>query len=446
MARTPLLEHKSAVRTLGAAFIALMVLAVWLTYAVYTKKFADSVPITISASKTGLQLPKNADVKLRGIRVGRVDDVKLADSGVKLDVEMFPSELPNVPADVSALIVPKTLFGEKYVSLQIPKNASQATLSAGDEISKAEVPIEVETVLNDIYPLLETVQPADLSYTLSAMAKALDGRGERIGDNLVRLNKYLDKANPLVPQLIADVKKLGRVSDQYADVMPELGRLLTNAVVTGDTVVAKRAQLQAFFTETTALSDTATGFLEANSANLIGLAREARPSLDVLSEYSSVFPCLFKAVDSQIPRYNNLYRNRELHINLTVLNPQPTGYGPDETPIGPSEGDVEANPGTLGPNCHSLPDSPYNRVNKAPIPPFEVYKQSGVTTRHKKFRTAPGDSLASMVQPSMGDVAGENKRINDLLAPTLQMKSEEMPDVASVLVSPVLRGAEVKIQ
>ncbi len=45
------------------------------------------------------------------------------------------------------------------------------------------MPIEVEKVLNDLYPLLRAVQPADINLTLNAIATALEGRGELIGEN-----------------------------------------------------------------------------------------------------------------------------------------------------------------------------------------------------------------------------------------------------------------------
>ncbi len=42
--------------------------------------------------------------------------------------------------------------------------------------------IEVERVLSDLYPLLRTVQPEQLNYTLTALADALEGRGEKLGN------------------------------------------------------------------------------------------------------------------------------------------------------------------------------------------------------------------------------------------------------------------------
>ena len=79
---------------------------------------------------------------------------------------------------MTARIVPKTLFGEKYVALQVPKDPSSRSIGAGDVISESHVAIEVEKVLSDLYPLLRTVEPAQLNYTLTALADALEGRGE----------------------------------------------------------------------------------------------------------------------------------------------------------------------------------------------------------------------------------------------------------------------------
>ena len=45
---------------------------VWLTYAIFTKKFADYDEVTLQTSTIGLQLPERADVKIRGVIVGEV--------------------------------------------------------------------------------------------------------------------------------------------------------------------------------------------------------------------------------------------------------------------------------------------------------------------------------------------------------------------------------------
>ena len=176
MARTPVLERPASLKILGAAFLAMLLFFLWLTYAFFNQKFVSSVPVTLESKNTGVNLPQNADVKLRGVIVGEVRKVQADGNGVKLTLAMNPKLIKDVPQGVTAELVPKTLFGEKYVSLIPPATdiTGGASLRAGDVIQKADVPIEVETLLDNLYPLLDAVDPANLSYTLSAVSTALE--------------------------------------------------------------------------------------------------------------------------------------------------------------------------------------------------------------------------------------------------------------------------------
>ena len=124
------------------------------------------------------------------------------------------------------------------------------------------VPIEVEKVLNDIYPLLRAVQPAELNYTLNARASALEGRGEAIGENIETLNSYLKRFNPQVPALVEDLRLLAKVTGTYADVAPQIAATLRNTVKTGNTLRSREAKLNAFFKDVSAFSGTAKTFLD----------------------------------------------------------------------------------------------------------------------------------------------------------------------------------------
>src|SRR5687768_422580 len=93
--------------------------------------------------------------------------------------DTYPRDLAClIPANVTGSIVPKTLFGEKYVSLEIPESGPEGQLETDTVIERTLVSTEVEEVLSDLYPLLRAVQPADINMTLNALATALEGRGE----------------------------------------------------------------------------------------------------------------------------------------------------------------------------------------------------------------------------------------------------------------------------
>jgi len=477
MARTPLLERSGSLKMLGAAFIALILFIVWVSYAFFTKAFVDYDAVTLKTDTTGVNLPQNADIKLRGMIVGEVRKVEPDGDGVKLLLAMNPKLIKDVPKGVTAQLIPKTLFGEKYVALIPPASSDGESLQAGDTITKANVPIEVETVLNDLYPLLDAVDPANLSYTLSAVSTALEGRGKQLGETLVQANSYLQKTNPDIPQLIDDLTKLGTVSDGYAAAMPEIGRLLRNTVVTGNTIVAKKSQLTAFFDEGTELSNTLTTFTKDNGDNIKTLNKLSRPILETVGKYSTTFPCFLSAMHTLIPRLDSAYRDGRLHINIEVIA-QPDAYDANEnlsvtqkTFDDASSGapaksgkDIRAD-NAAAPSCLDL-----NQINKGAAEekkyssqenpfkiPADVYKLIGIKKPHAKFgsdadyanRAAVSSvSLQDLVQPSVTgiDSASERAELNVLLGGTLGMQPSSVPDIGSLLISPVLRGTEVTLR
>lgn len=474
MPRTPVLERTSSIRALGAGFIALVLFFVWLTYAFFDKQFVDFEPVTIRTTTAGVNLPQNADVKLRGVIVGEVRSIEPSGDGVKMNLAMKPALLKDVPAGVSAQIIPKTLFGEKYVSLIPPSVATGESLQAGAVIDRASVPIEVETLLNDLQPLLTAVDPANLSYTLTAVSDALDGRGKQLGDTLVTTNRYLKKTNPDVPQLVTDLTKLGTVSDGYSAALPDLGRVLRNTVVTGNTLVAKRAQLAAFFDEGTALSNTLTSFTKANGDNLIALAADSRPTLDVLADYSPTFPCFLGGMRELIPRLDSAFRGGQLHINAQILPPTSTDYANNEAlrisqsdfdnassgPSAKNGKDINAK-NAATPSCLDLneivgkPNQNKSTQDNPFVVPPAVYKLLDIKSDHGKFGTASdfnrvapaSNGLLSMVQPSMGglDTPAERAALNILIGARAGVPAADVPDLASMLVSPVLRGTAVSV-
>jgi phospholipid/cholesterol/gamma-HCH transport system substrate-binding protein len=372
------LEH----RVLGVTFLSLLALFVWLTYAIFNKTFTDYVDVTLRASRTGLQLPNRADVKVRGMVVGAVVDRKVTTGGAVLTLGLFPGRLALIPANVTARILPKTLFGEKYVALQVPADPAGESIRAGDVIRESKVAIEVQKVLRDFYPLLRTVQPAQLSYTLTSIADALEGRGEALGHNLVVLDDYLRRMNPQVPQLVEDLGKLASVSDTYSQVLPQVAQILRNSVVTGRTFVDREQKVKALFDDVAAFSSTSRAFLVANGDNIIRLSRLGQEQLPTYAKYAPEYPCLLQGLVGQVPGLDQIWRGHMLHINLETLPKQPTGYGPQDSPVYGAN-----NP----PDCASLPTPPYSQANPTPQPPMSAI-DDGVESGHGKFRrrAAPG--------------------------------------------------------
>jgi phospholipid/cholesterol/gamma-HCH transport system substrate-binding protein len=426
-----MLEH----RVLGVAFLALLIFFGWLTYAIFSKAFTDYADVTLRSAKAGLQLPDNADVKIRGVIVGEVTEARTAEEGVDLTLGIFPDSLDTIPSNVTAQIVPKTLFGEKYVALQVPEQPDPDHIEAGATIEESEVGIEVERVLNDIYPLLRTVQPAEINYTLTAMATALEGRGEQIGENLVILDDYLKQTNPQIPLLIDDLRKLGAVSDTYREVVPELANLLRNSVTTGTTFIQKEQKIQAFFSDVASFSSTSKDFLEQNGENIIRLSKQGQAQLPVFEKYAPEYPCLLNGVVGVLPRQEEAFRGYTLHINLETLPRQPRGYDVRDDPeYADKRGPVDIS------DCNDAINDRWSQKNLPP-PRLVPDLQTGVDYPVGK-RSAPQFDVTS----GFAGTAAERSLVNSVASPVLGMPSADVPDIATLLFGPLARGTEVSVR
>ncbi len=340
-------------KTLGVIFVALLLLGVYLTYAVFTKQFVDYDRVTLKSSSIGLQLPARADVKIRGVIVGEVLDFTGVAEGAEITLGLYPEMVDTIPANVTGSIVPKTLFGEKYVSLIVPDEPSSEHITTDVTIERTRVSTEVERVLSDLYPLLRAVEPAKLNMTLNAIATALEGRGDQLGESLVTLDGYLKKLNPQIPALVEDLRKTAEVSDIYSDVLPQIATILDNTLTTTQTLESREAKLRALYVDVAGLSDTLRSFLDDNEQNIVRFGQLSAAQLRVFSRYSTEFPCLAGGIVAAGKLQAEAFRNFTLHIVLETLPRQPRGYKPQDKPrYGENR----------GPNCLHLPNPPWSQI------------------------------------------------------------------------------------
>lgn len=427
------MSHVLRYRALGIVFLAICLAGVWFTYAIFGQKFTSFDHVTLKTASVGLQLPERADVKIRGVIVGEVLDQKAESNGATLTLGIFPDQMKTIPANVTGSILPKTLFGEKYVALDVPSQPSPAHIEQGDTISKTVVATEVQEVLNDLYPLLQTIQPADLNLTLNAIATALEGRGPQLGQTIATANAYLKKINPQIPQFIDDLKMTASVSDTYNSALPQIASILNNTITTTGTLEAQSSQLHQLLTDVTASSNTANAWLTANSDSLINLAIVDKPLLQTLARYSPEYPCLLSGVTNLGKRVANAFRGHTLHIVLETLPRQPRPYGPADKPVFRED---------RGPGCGHLPNPPWSQKNPLRVVPNlndGINTPTGIGTD----RSATGFDYNPM---SYAGGTAEKQVLTQILASGMGVDVHDVPDLGSLLLGPMARGAQVSVK
>jgi phospholipid/cholesterol/gamma-HCH transport system substrate-binding protein len=407
----------------GLAFLLVLAVLVGLAVATFQQRFTPVVPVTLMTDTIGNQLSSGSDVKIRGLIVGEVRSVSSTGHGARIQLALQPGAARSIPRNVSARLLPKTLFGERYVEL-VPPAGTGPAISSGDVIpqDRSANAIELEQVFDDLLPLLQAVQPQKLAATLNAMATALDGRGEQLGKNLVALDAYLKGLNPHLPTLTSDLRRLTSVATTYADAAPDLLTTVRNLSTTADTIVARQDSLGPFLRGVTGLADEATAVLREDGDRIIQVGRLSRPTLTTLARYSPEYPCLTGALTAIEPRLTQAFAGDELHITLEVITPRPA-Y---------TQGQEPAFADTSGPDCRGLPHPAGSQAH--PYQPKQFADGTGGGT------ATSGDAIPGAL--SMGDAGTlQEQRITGALFAS-ELGGHPAP-VSNLLLGPMVRGTVV---
>jgi len=430
-------------RLAGVAFLLVLALLVSLSIALYQKTFTPVAMVTVYTGSVGNEMHPGAEVMVRGVQVGEVRQITADGGGARLELAIDPSQVPKLPANVSAEMVPTTLFGERYVDLILPARPTAARLTGGSVIQqdRSADAIELDDVLNNLLPMLAATQPDKLSLTLTAIAQGLQGRGQELGQSLVTLNSYLAKLNPQLPQIDTDIRKLAGLARTYNQAAPAIVQALDDFGVTGRTIANQHADFDALLANLTTSSDDLTSFLNANSANAITLSADSIPTLDILARYAPEFPCVLQQLSDFVPDMNKVLGagtdQAGLHVNLIVEPaPSPGAYLPDVDK--PVYGD------NLGPRCYSVPFTGVHLndgVRSGSGSP-KSGKTASKTTGKTRGKTAV--ETASYTGALAGS-PGEANLVRELDALALGRPVASLPSWASLLTAPLYRGTTVRL-
>ncbi|QWF24399.1 MCE family protein [Nocardioides sp. LMS-CY] len=418
----------------GVAFLTAIALLIGLSIAIYNKAFDKVTTVTIQADRAGLQLARFGDVRLHGALVGQVRAIDQDGSQAVITVALEPDEARQIPENVGVEILPTTLFGQKFVSLVLPDRPSEVPLADGAVIpaDRVETNVELSRILADLFPLLRSVRPADLNATLNALATALGGRGEQLGETMDGLDGYLGEIGDHLPTLRRDLVKLAAVADTYDLAAPDLLAALGNVTTTSRTIVESRKQLGTFFADLGGVADTTTGILRDNGANLIRLGQVTEPMLRLLAAYSPEFPCLIKGAAKYAPRLARTFEGNQVKQYLEIGTPQYRAYDERDRP---TYGEVGH-----GPWCLGLPNP------EVPAPPIALDQGSDMD-EHPPTALLPdllnlNGAALNRVGADYSGSAGEQQIVNGLLAQRTGRPADEFGSLGSLLYGPVVRQAD----
>ena len=257
------------------------------------------------AARAGLVMEPGSKVTYNGVEIGRVAGISEIERdgapAARLVLDVNPRYVELIPANVVANIEAATLFGNKYVSLIAPENASRQHISPHDVIDARSVTTEFNTLFETVTSIAEKVSPIELNATLSALAQALDGLGGKFGESIVNGNAILAQLNPRMPQIRYDVRRLADLAEVYTKASPDLWEFLRNALTTARTLTRQQAHLDAALLAAVGVGHNGEDIFARGGPYLSRGAADLVPTAELLDTYSPELFCMVRNFHDAAP-------------------------------------------------------------------------------------------------------------------------------------------------
>jgi phospholipid/cholesterol/gamma-HCH transport system substrate-binding protein len=311
----------------------------------------------------------SGNVTYRGTEVGRVDNVRLTDTGVAAVLSLKSGI--DIPADLDAQVHSQSAVGEQYVAL-LPRRDSPP-LKDGDVIpvDRVSVPPDLDTLLDSVNRGMESIPRDNLKTTVDEAYTAVGGLGPDISrlvtgssslsidarKNLGPLLALIDQSSPVLESQTDSSDAVRLWAAHLADITRGLQR--NNTAVQG--VLQKGGPASA---EVRQLFDRVNPTLPIMLANLIGVGQVAVTYQHGIEQLLVLLPQAVAAVQAiGVPNRNTKqgYKGVFLSFNLRLNLPPPctTGYLPSQQQRVPSWEDYPDRPaGDL--YCRVPQNSPQN--------------------------------------------------------------------------------------
>ncbi|MQA84391.1 MAG: MCE family protein [Streptosporangiales bacterium] len=145
---------------------------------------------------------ENAEVSYRGVAVGRVSSIDLAQRGARATLEL--ERRTPIPDDLTAVVAFRSAAGEQYLDLR-PNRRSGPYLEAGSVIPRenTKVPIQTSTVLLNVDELVTSLPKDDLRVALDELDRAFSGTGPELRQLVESSNELIEEADSSLPETVA---------------------------------------------------------------------------------------------------------------------------------------------------------------------------------------------------------------------------------------------------
>jgi phospholipid/cholesterol/gamma-HCH transport system substrate-binding protein len=259
-----------------------IVLFLWLS-------FGGSVPLRPKGYQVNVafpeatQLAQSAEVRISGVKVGRVRSVEpnkksgLTDAVLEIDSRFAP-----IPRDTRAILRQKTLLGETYVEVS-PGSPQGPELADGGSLPEGQVAETVE--LDEILRAFPPETRRQFSVWLDQQGLAVGDNAEAINDSLGLLTPFAEQTDEVLRVLnhqSAETRALVRDTGEVFDALTQRQGQLRELIVNSNRVWETTARRDAELADTFRVLPTFLREGRTTTRRLTEFAQDTNPLIDQL--------------------------------------------------------------------------------------------------------------------------------------------------------------------
>ncbi|ASF11469.1 Mce family protein [Nocardia brasiliensis NBRC 14402] len=286
-----LVRHRIAVANLGLVLV-LLVGAAYLGAAVLRiNLLPNTYTVRVELQNSG-GLAANNDVSFRGVRVGRVAEVRISGDGVAAIAEIDKGA--RIPVGGTVAVGRLSAAGEQYLDFR-PDTDSGPYLGDGAVVDRARttVPVTVQSVLSSMSGLIGGLNPARLNVIVDELDKALAGGPDRLRNMISGISRAMAGLTDLLPQTRQLIENLQVIAETTSHAQPDLSTLTTGS--------------SALFQQLSAADAEVRKFLELGPGQLATLGGIVRDTEDPVTNLVTNFVAITKAAKLRAPAIAALF-------------------------------------------------------------------------------------------------------------------------------------------
>lgn len=249
------------------------------------------------------------DVRVAGVRVGKVSDIEIVDDGAKVTFELS-NDQPML-RNTQLVMRYQNLLGQRYLSMvQGEKRGEPLPADSTIPLDRTNPGFDLSELLNGFRPLLDVLEPEQVNQLATSVIEVLQGEGRTIESVLrqtAELTSYVANRDEVIGNVLDNLtpvlNDLAGQGDALRSTVRQLRELMTGLAEERETIGNSISSLSNLITETSGFLEELREPADVNAS----LFRKVAATLDqnkelmtrTLGAFDTVFGSLGRATSYQ---------------------------------------------------------------------------------------------------------------------------------------------------